>query len=52
MKTKSKKYRRTWADITDTADKRTVEEAIEKSQKDRDSEERDRQHSGKNIIIF
>ena len=40
------------ADTTDTAEKITVEETIEKSLKDRDSEERDRQNRRKNIIIF
>ena len=43
---------RTWDDITDIAVKRSVEEAIEKSLKDRDSEKRDRQIRRKNIIIF
>ena len=40
------------ADTTEIAEKRTVGEAIEKSLKDRDSEERDRQNIRKNIIIF
>ena len=31
---------RSWADITDSAEKRTVQEVIEKSLKDRDNEEK------------
>ena len=34
---------RSWADITDSAEKRTVQEVIEKSLKDRDNEEKERQ---------
>ena len=42
----------TWADITDSNEKRTVEEVVEKSLKDKDSEEKERQNRRKNIIIF
>ena len=40
-----------WVDISYTTEKRTVEEAIEKPLKDRDSEGRDRQNRRKNIIL-
>ena len=43
---------KTWAEIMDISEKRTVEEVIEKSLKNRESEERDRQNRRKNIIIF
>ena len=43
---------RSWADITDSAEKRTVQEVIEKSLKDRDNEEKERQKRQRNIIIF
>ena len=43
---------KTWAEIMDTSEKRTVEEVIEKSLKNRESEEKDRQNRRKNIIIF
>ena len=36
----------------DISEKRTVEEVIEKSLKNRESEEKDRQNRRKNIIIF
>ena len=42
----------TWADIMDSNEKRTVEEVVEKSLKDRDSEEKERQNRRKNTIIF
>ena len=43
---------RSWADITDSAEKRTVQEVIKKSLKDRDNEEKERQKRQRNIIIF
>ena len=42
----------TWADIMDSNEKRTVEEVVQKSLKDRDSEEKERQNRRKNTIIF
>ena len=42
----------TWADIMDSNEKRTVEEVVEKSLKDRDSEEKEHRNRRKNIIIF
>ena len=42
----------TWADIVESNEKRTMEEVVEKSLKDRDSEEKERQNRRKNIIIF
>ena len=42
----------TWADIMDSNEKRTVEEVVEKSLKDRDSEEKEYQNRRKNIIIL
>ena len=47
-----KKEGQTWADITDSNEKRTVEDVVEKSLKDRDSEEKERQNRRRNIIIF
>ena len=43
---------KTWAEIMDISEKRTVEEVIKKSLKNRESEEKDRQNRRKNIIIF
>ena len=43
---------KTWAEIMDISEKGTVEEVIEKSLKNRESEEKDRQNRRKNIIIF
>ena len=43
---------KTWTEIMDISEKRTVEEVIEKSLKNRESEEKDRQNRRKNIIIF
>ena len=43
---------KTWAEIMDLSGNRTVEEVIEKSLKNRESEEKDRQNRRKNIIIF
>ena len=43
---------KTWAEIMDISEKRTAEEVIEKSLKNRESEEKDRQNRRKNIIIF
>ena len=43
---------KTWTEIMDLSGKRTVEEVIEKSLKNRESEEKDRQNRRKNIIIF
>ena len=43
---------KTWAEIMDISEKRTVEEVIEKSLKNRESEEKDRQNRRKNIIII
>ena len=42
----------TWADIVDSNEKKTVEEVVEKSLKERDNEEKERQNRRKNIIIF
>ena len=42
---------RTWADKSDIAEKRTVEEAVEKSLKDRNSEERDRKKTEEKILL-
>ena len=42
---------KSWAEIMDISEKRTVE-VIEKSLKNRESEENDRQNRRKNIIIF
>ena len=44
--------RKTWADILETPEKKTVEEAIEKQLKDRENEEKDRQNRRNNIIVF
>ena len=43
---------KTWADITDNTEKRTVEEAVEKCLWDRETEEKDRQNRRNNIIVF
>ena len=43
---------RSWADIIDSVEKRTVQEVIEKSLKGRDNEEKERQKRQRNIIIF
>ena len=43
---------KTWADIMDTPEKRTVEEVIVKSLKERDNEEKERQNRRRNIIVF
>ena len=43
---------KTWAEIMDTSEKRTIEEVIKKSLKNRESEEKNRQNRRKNIIIF
>ena len=43
---------KTWADIMDTPEKRTVEEVIAKSLKERDNEEKERQNRRRNIIVF
>ena len=43
---------RTWSDIMDTPEKRTVEEVIAKSLKERDNEEKERQKRRRNIIVF
>lgn len=48
----NKKEGRTWAEIMETPEKRTVQEVIEKSLKERESEEKERQSRRKNIIIF
>ena len=42
---------RTWADIMEAPEKRTVEEFIEKLLKERDNEEKERQNR-RNIIVF
>ena len=43
---------KTWVEIMDISEKRTVEGVIKKSLKNRESEEKDRQNRRKNIIIF
>ena len=43
---------KTWADIMDTSEKRTVEEVITKSLKERDKDEKERQNRRRNIIVF
>ena len=43
---------KTWEDIMDTPEKRTVEEVITKSLKERDKEGKERQNRRRNIIIF
>ena len=43
---------KTWADIMDTPEKRTVEEVIAKTLKERDNKEKERQNRRRNIIIF
>ena len=43
---------KTWADIMDTPEKRTVEEVIAKSLKERDNGKKKRQNRRRNIIIF
>ena len=47
-----KEVRKTWADILETPEKKTVEEAIEKQLRDRENEEKDRQNRRNNIIVF
>ena len=47
-----KEVRKTWADILETPEKKTVEEAIEKQLRDRENEEKDRQNRRNNIIAF
>ena len=47
-----KEGRKSWADIMQTQEKKTVEEVIEKQLRDRDNEEKDRQSRKNNIIIF
>ena len=47
-----KEGRKSWADIMETPEKKTVEEAIEKQLRDRENEEKDRQNRKNNIIIF
>ena len=49
---KGKEVRKTWADILETPEKKTVEEAIEKQLRDRENEEKDRQNRRNNIIVF
>ena len=44
--------KKTWADIMDTPQKRTVEEVIAKSLKERDNQEKERQNRRRNIIVF
>ena len=44
--------RKTWADILETPEKKTVEEAIEKQLRDRENEQKDRQNRMNNIIVF
>ena len=43
---------KTWADIMDTPEKRTVQEVIVKSLKEKDNEEKERQNRRRNIIVF
>ena len=43
---------KTWAAIMNTPEKRTVEEVIAKSLKERDNEEKERQNRRRNIIVF
>ena len=47
-----KEGRKSWADIMETPEKKTVEEAIEKQLRDRENEEKDRQNRKNNIIVF
>ena len=42
---------KTWADIVDTPEKKTVEEVTAKSLKERDNE-KERQNRGRNILVF
>ena len=48
----NKQEGQTWADIVNSNEKRTVEEVVKKSLKDRDNEEKEWQNRRKNIIIF
>ena len=47
-----KEGRKSWADIMETQEKKTVEEVIEKQLRDRENEEKDRQNRKNNIIVF
>ena len=47
-----KEGRKSWADIMETPEKKTVEEVIEKQLRDRENEEKDRQNRKNNIIVF
>ena len=47
-----KEGRKSWADIMETPENKTVEEAIEKQLRDRENEEKDRQNRKNNIIVF
>ena len=43
---------KTWADIMDTPEKRTVQEVTAKSLKGRGNQEKERQNRRRNIIVF
>ena len=47
-----KEGRKSWADIMETPEKKSVEEVIEKQLRDRENEEKDRQNRKNNIIVF
>ena len=47
-----KEGRKSWADIMETPEKKTVEEVIEKQLRDRENEEKDRQNRKNHIIVF
>ena len=48
----NKNESRTWAEMMETPEKTTFQEVIEKSLKERESEEKERQNRRKNIIVF
>ena len=43
---------KSWADIMDILEKRTVQEVIANSLKERDNEEKERQSRRRNLIVF
>ena len=48
----NKSVGRTWTDIMETPEKRTVEDVIEKLLNERDNEMKERLNSRRNIIVF